>query len=470
MSGDTWLVSGTNVTNGGPGASVGAFFQLIQSSMNGYSTEINSQSKTVAGVMDKGLVDVMATGAGVSTFGPRLNGTNTAVAVAQTSGTTGRFEDLTHTATSAANDLLNWTTFSGSSVTATGAMCGVHFVATGGEALICGAQGQNNWTFSGPGTAFSFLIGGYHFGSSPTTESQAQFKLRAAGSYTHLYTNYNTNSNAGTVTVTFRKNGATGNNTLATTGTGNYQDTTHIDTVASGDLACIGWNTATSGNSVPTQAIAAFAASGHQWDAGSNTSGSTGSNGNTIFQVLAGQNPAAAQLTEGNAQYLFRFATTAQNIRTNVGSNGGTACSENYRANGANGNQSASVSATTTGFFEDVTHHDTIASGDLGCTSRTSSGGANISELPHITMGTGITGETGAIAMAFGGIAIAISATNQDASHIAMAFGGVVIAGSLDVEATFRGPIAMTFGGVSMAINAQDLGTAGSGRRQFWTF
>lgn len=471
MAGDTWLVSGTNITAGTGALGPGNFWPLIQSALNTYTTELNSQSKTVAGTMDKGLVNITSTGAGVSVFGPRLNGVNTAIAITQTSGATGRFEDLTHTASSAGNDLLNFTTFSGTAATGGSAIWGVHFVATTSEAVLTGAQGQNNWSFGGAGSpAFSKLCGGYEFIGATTTEANAQFKQRAVGAYTHLFTNYNTNSNAGTVTVSLRKNGANGNNTLATTGTGNFQDTTHSDSIASGDLTCIGWSSATAGTSVPTQAIAVFSPTNHQWDAGSNTSGPTGSSGNTIFQVLAGQNPAGGQIVETNAQYLFRFGTTTQNLRSNVLSNSGTACSENYRANGANGNQSASITAATTGYFEDATHHDTIVSGDLGCTSRTSSTGSNINELPHITMGTGISGETGAIVQTFGGIAIAIAAVNQDASHIAMVFAGIAIAAALDVEATFHGPIAMTFRGISQAVNAADLGAGTSGIRQFWTF
>lgn len=472
MSGDTWLVSGTNVTNGSGSPAPGFFWPLIQSAMNSYTTELNSQSKTVAGVMDKCLMDVENTTAGVTVMGVRLNGTNTALGASQTSGTTGKFEDLTHTATSVANDLLNFTGFSATSSVQLGAVAGVHFVATTSEAILSGAQGQNNWAFGGSGSAFSKLCGGYEFNAATSTEANAQFKQRAVGTWTHLFTMIFTNGTAGTVVAVIRKNGANGNNTISfsAAATGNFQDTTHSDTIASGDLTCIGWSDAGAASAVPTQAIAVFNPANHQWDAGSNTSGVTGSSGNTIFQVLAGQNPASGQLIEANAQYLFRFGTTAQNLRTNVIGNAGTACTENYRANGANGNQSASITASTTGYFEDATHHDTIVSGDLGCTSRTSSTGANINELPHITMGTGVSGETGAIAMSFGGISMAITATNQDATHIAMSFQGITIAIAATALATFRGPIAMTFPGISMAINAQELGASGSGRRQFWTF
>lgn len=472
MAGDTWLVFGTNVTNGGGTLGVGIFWPVIQSSMNTYSTEINSQSKTAAGVMDKFLIDIESTGAGVSVIGMRLNGVNTALGASQTSGTTGKFEDLTHTASSAANDLLNATTFSGTAATGFGSMGGAHFVATTTEAMLTGVQGQNSWNYGSTSREFTKLLGGYEFTASTTTENSTQMKQRAVGAYNHLFCNITANSKAGAVTVVIRKNGVDGVNTLAigSSATGEFQDTTHSDSIASGDLTCVGYTTANAGTTTFSQVIAIFSPSSHQWDAGSNTSGSTGSSGNTIFQVLAGQNPAGGQLTEANAQYLFRFATTVQNLRTNVLSNSGTLCAENYRANGANGNQSASITAATTGYFEDATHHDTIASGDLGCTSRTSSTGANINELPHITMGTGVSGETASIAMTFAGISIAIAATNQDASHIAMTFGGITMAGTLDVEATFRGPIAMTFGGISMAVNAQELGVSGSGKRQFWTF
>jgi hypothetical protein len=106
-------------------------------------------------------------------------------------------------------------------------------VATGVFPAI--ASELNTTLSESTGTYYSQLQGGFGFS---LTEVDAQLKVRSiGGTLTNLYV-YVQQSSTTTLTVTSRKNGANGNLTVsvASGATGAFQDTTHSDSFAAGDL------------------------------------------------------------------------------------------------------------------------------------------------------------------------------------------------------------------------------------------
>jgi hypothetical protein len=81
---------------------------------------------------------------------------------------------------------------------------------------------------------------------------------------------------------------------------------------------------------------------------------------------------SASSVAEADVQITARAPHHVSNLSVRVVSNTFTfAVVARFRKNGANGNQSASIAAGTTGLFEDVSSVDTLAPGDLFCTSIT---------------------------------------------------------------------------------------------------
>lgn len=95
---------------------------------------------------------------------------------------------------------------------------------------------------SSAGAGASPPVGFFYFGPSggaSTVESSNQAKIKTDGTLQNLYFYINANS---AVTATFgtRLNGVSGNLVISVTGatTGTFEDTSHTDTVHSGDLFC----------------------------------------------------------------------------------------------------------------------------------------------------------------------------------------------------------------------------------------
>jgi hypothetical protein len=85
-----------------------------------------------------------------------------------------------------------------------------------------------------------------------------------------------------------------------------------------------------------------------------------------------------ATSTEANAQQYSHTAGTYSNLSINFENTAGLPITVNLRKNGANANQTLSVSAGGTGFFSDTTNTDAVAVADLFC----------IQTIPGITTGT----------------------------------------------------------------------------------
>ena len=215
-------------------------------------------------------------------------------------------------------------------------------------------------------------------------ETDAQLLNKNAGIYSNLSIGISANTvNAATV-FTFRKNAAAGNQTISVgaSSTGNFRDTTHTDTVASGDKTTLESKPGTGSTGVATLITASVTFLNTSstdtitrlitTDFNSAPAAST-----TYYMHIAGF--AASTTTEASAKCRQRKAGTFKNLCTNVNLNARTTTSTlRTRKNAANGAQSISIGASTTGFLEDTTNTDTVAAGDdfnYSLTTGTGTGG-----------------------------------------------------------------------------------------------
>jgi len=75
--------------------------------------------------------------------------------------------------------------------------------------------------------------------ASHTTEAQAEFKTRNAGTLADFYVKVGSVVNGGTHTFRTRVNAANGNQSVTVNGTGVFEDTTNTDSLAAADRFCL---------------------------------------------------------------------------------------------------------------------------------------------------------------------------------------------------------------------------------------
>jgi hypothetical protein len=198
------------------------------------------------------------------------------------------------------------------------------------------------------------------------TEGDKQVIYRSPGRITGLYMRIATNTN-GASTATLRKNTAVGNNTLSigASATGEFEDTTHSDTIAAGDKLALQVVTGAGGSTSPTIVRTLFSPSG-DWTPRccSNDNSGNPAASQQNFAFFAGQ--LAYTPTESNRYELMRLPATLKNLMVYIPTNTiNAATTFGSRKNSANGNLTLSVGASTTGFFEDTTNSDALVLNDL---------------------------------------------------------------------------------------------------------
>jgi hypothetical protein len=230
-----------------------------------------------------------------------------------------------------------------------------------------------------------------------TTESNAQVPFRIAGTLSYLYCRMVTNDRS-TSTFKVRKNGADGNCAISITGstTGEFIDSTHTDSVASGDLLNYQFVTGSGGSTTAIRLMSVlFTTSGSTIMTkigGLSSSGNISSASTSYYQ-----NPSAfpTNLNPAEAGYKVKVkgSFTWQSLYAYVTTyTRGTASVFRNRINGANGTMALSMAGT--GSFEDTTHTDALVNGDLiSLTVDNGTGGGDIVLINYatelVTSGTG---------------------------------------------------------------------------------
>lgn len=200
-----------------------------------------------------------------------------------------------------------------------------------------------------------------------STESHAQVPWYAAGTFSKLRCRISSNAANATSTLTFRKGGVSGNQSVSigATLTGEFSDLSNTDTIVSGDLVCAQIVAGGAGALTMTAIGGNFNANtGVYMRYGYCMGASTTTASTTWYMGLTGIGGTLVT-TETNQQATMRGNGTFGNgyaiVTTNARS---TATTIKFRKNGADGNISVSCTASTTGLFEDVSHTDTVVNGD----------------------------------------------------------------------------------------------------------
>lgn len=235
------------------------------------------------------------------------------------------------------------------------------------------------------------------FGSSnggSTNANQTTVTCRTAGTYSLLYVRILTNTLTNSATFRSNKNAAAGNQSVlvGAGATGEFQDATGADDVVSGDTFTLQIITTTGGTSIiPSIVGVAFQASSetvsrHMWSNGG--AAALAITSSTTFRMpLNGGGTPSSFTSESQTQAKVHAAYTWKNLAVRVSANAHTTspCIFRSRKNSANGNQSVSVPASTSGYFEDTTNTDTLASGDMVCYHVTTAGGTGNITVMFVT-------------------------------------------------------------------------------------
>lgn len=231
-------------------------FQYIAGRSDVNATETNRDYLIKTAGTLKHLMSYISTNARASsatTIDIRINAASGTQTFSVPASTTGFFEDSTNTDAVAVDDLINYRV-------TTGAGTGNFTCAT-----ISVALETTNSKFALPThhdaatTTLTTTIKYATLGNSPgylyTTESDAQAKIKFGFTASFLSINLSTFTGGDTITFRLRINGADGNSVISATGSGEWTDTTHTDTIAVDDLVNYSGITSTSTSAITFASI-----------------------------------------------------------------------------------------------------------------------------------------------------------------------------------------------------------------------
>ena len=335
------------------------------------TTEANAQVKfRGTGTLVKLRVNINAnTRATATVVTVRKNGADTGLTISIGAGVTGTLVDSVNTASFAAGDTWDYSISTG-----TGA----------GSIRICSVAAElqtSTQTFTQQ-CSFGALTSSVQramgfWGSLVNTGADSGISGVALESATisNLQVIVSANASAG-FTVKSRKNGADGNQvvTVGSTLTGIFEDITNTDTLVAGDTYNAMTSNPAASITITACAVKYLGATANRapLSAGSNTTALA--SGATRYSGMFGRSLDAS--TEGNVQTAAPLAGILSklscNVRTNASTAGATLVS---RINGVSGTQAVSITASTTGLFQDLTHTDAFSEGDLLSTMASGSNG-----------------------------------------------------------------------------------------------
>lgn len=316
------------------------------------------------GVVSNLWVRVVSNGvSATSTISSRVNGSAGNQSVPVTSGSTGDFTDSSNTDTLADGDTFSsQTTVGAGGTTFNPSLYSYKFAASADTVALL----SNTANISGGAASTTYyfsLTGG--FSSLITTEANVQTKMKHAGTLSHWYFWVQTNGRTTDTIYRSRINGSNGNLLVTVTGssTGGFSDTSNSDTYAVDDLVCISGTTGTgSGNVIAGQQI-------HNTTTDRTMTLAAGVSSLVINASVTAYFSSTGHLanvaTEINTRGEIAFDATASKLEIYISANTVSATSNlRLRKNGANGNQNVSITASTSGWFDDPSNSDSLTAGD----------------------------------------------------------------------------------------------------------
>jgi hypothetical protein len=342
-----------------------------------------------AGTLSSMSIRVTANSATFSTtVRSRINSANGAQATSIGAGLTGYFSDATNTDTVHAGDAVNLSLVSGSG---SGSLTWVGH----GTLFDAASNTVTRHTHTRASSAFvdaTFCsLAGI---DQNATEAAVQCLWRTAATLKNYAVNVQSNSRNGTTTVRVRKNGANGNGVISigASSSGVFEDLVNTDTIADGDVVC--WSIAVGGSSgnIVRDSLACDAETinGKAMLFGGGTY--SPNFGSTKYATLVGDtngNEYSATETDVQARILGTGPVTRLHAYVSVNSVN-AASTVTLRRNTADATQVASITATTTGRFEDTTHEDTYTAG------------SDLTNIKFVTGGSSGSLTTGVVGMLWG--------------------------------------------------------------------
>lgn len=230
------------------------------------------------------------------------------------------------------------------------------------------ANGLASPSFSGPVTQFYAISGAIY---NETTEINAEVLVRSAYNVTDLLVDVTANGFSAAATHTARVNGADDTTlqvTIAANTTGVFEDNTGTIVLASGDTVNTQIVTPSGHGNIQLAIISLI------FEDEDGNDGIFCATEQTLFftrtivrhMTVVGALHLDLAEPESAAQYLVRTDLTLSDQRVVVASNALDGASTfRVRVNGADVNQSVSITGNTSGAFEDTTNNDVLADGDL---------------------------------------------------------------------------------------------------------
>lgn len=293
----------------------------------------------------------------------RKNGGNGSQTISVAASATGIFSDLTNTDTLASGDLFNSqvTADSGGTGSAQIRAISAWFYATDGSHTVQFVSANDgNPAYSASTTSYQFLSGDV---GVDTTENRVKMQIDVPGKFRNFQVLVAVNTRSTTNTFRTRVNNANGNQLLSVTSgsTGLFEDVSNNDVVVAFDdvnyEVVIGSG---SGNLGPRTMSITFVTTGEEKSNvfASIMGGQSKTAGQTLNSCIGGM-IAVAISTEATVQQDTNFNFTATRLKCYINTNpfSGTSTFK-FRKNGADGNQTISIGAGATGFFEDTTNSD----------------------------------------------------------------------------------------------------------------
>jgi hypothetical protein len=218
---------------------------------------------------------------------------------------------------------------------------------------------------SGPAGAFAGFASASGAPGANALETNCAWPWPAAGTIWGLTSPQATGPpSSGSWGLTLRKNGANATQQISDAAP---SDAIHTDAVAAGDLIDLQWSPATTGGTAAIQAIFAPSGPDHwtnyaSFDPGG---GVTVSSASTLFARLWGT-PGASSTSDAAVSATVNTPGTASGFGVILSANtAANAIVAWFKKNATNLTQTLNIGAGLTGFFQDTTHTDAIAAGDL---------------------------------------------------------------------------------------------------------
>lgn len=316
------------------------------------------------GVLSNLYAKVYANTRGTSSVITRKDATSDgAQALSITASTTGEFQDVTNTDTVTAAEQWCFKLVTGAGgTTFLITVLSVVFTATTNTVSKIGCCNPNGRTLSASTTRY------HTFGGDCLTttiaEAAAQIKMYSAGTLKNLMV-YCSTAPTNAVTIRTRVAGANGALSVSVNGTGVFEDTSNTDTLSAGSLANFQIVTGATTQAVISQiSVELTTTDSKMMLSVSEDFGLAQTAGLTRYTAVAGY-MGANSATETDWRANVNVACTASKLHCSITAN--TIVSDStlrLRVNGANGNQVVTITALTTGIFEDTSNSDVLAATD----------------------------------------------------------------------------------------------------------